>query len=389
MLWFFANHFTTYHKDHGRFNRLLFRTRRTEAMKIGLLAYSTETGLGIQTRAFYENMPCSKVLIADISQFNHMPVDHSWCPDARITNGFPTNEDCEWLVNDMDVVFVCETPLNYYLYEYANSKKVATVQQYNYEFLDYFVKPHLPKPTVLASPTIWGLDIVQSLGITETKHWPVPFNRKHIAPRTITDVKTFTHIIGRPAAHDRNGTIPFLKAAIILGKAYNYEIFLQQPKEPRAIEYFEPVRLQIEEARQVLGDNLKVFTDTAKSEDMYRTGDVLVMPRRYGGLCLPMQEALCAGMPVIMPKVSPNMHELPEKWLCDAVLTGSFTPRAQVEICAPLIDDLVFTMRDLTYSIGVENVQSIDIAQNASWDNPFVKERVANDLQSAIDKARL
>ena len=67
----------------------------------------------------------------------------------------------EWLTNDVAVVFVCETPLNYHLYHAAKQKGVATFQQYNYEFLDYFRNPDWHKPTVLAAPTLWNIDIVK------------------------------------------------------------------------------------------------------------------------------------------------------------------------------------------------------------------------------------
>jgi hypothetical protein len=46
--------------------------------------------------------------------------------------------------------------------------------------------------------------------------------------------------------------------------------------------------------------------------DQYKDGDVLVIPRKYGGLCLPMQEALAHGIPVIMPDIEPNDYRVAE-----------------------------------------------------------------------------
>jgi glycosyltransferase involved in cell wall biosynthesis len=46
----------------------------------------------------------------------------------------------------------------------------------------------------------------------------------------------------------------------------------------------------------------------------------MVMPRRYGGLCMPVNEALGAGMPVIMPYISPNNSWLSKEWLTPAEL---------------------------------------------------------------------
>jgi glycosyltransferase involved in cell wall biosynthesis len=39
---------------------------------------------------------------------------------------------------------------------------------------------------------------------------------------------------------------------------------------------------------------------------LYADADVLVLPRRYGGLCLPAQEAMSCGLPVLMTDCPPN-----------------------------------------------------------------------------------
>jgi glycosyltransferase involved in cell wall biosynthesis len=39
---------------------------------------------------------------------------------------------------------------------------------------------------------------------------------------------------------------------------------------------------------------------------LYRDFDVLLMPRRFGGLCLPAQEAAAAGLALVMTDTSPN-----------------------------------------------------------------------------------
>jgi hypothetical protein len=41
----------------------------------------------------------------------------------------------------------------------------------------------------------------------------------------------------------------------------------------------------------------------------------MVLPRRYGGLCLPMNEALLSGLPVLMTNMEPNNNILPKEWL--------------------------------------------------------------------------
>lgn len=336
-------------------------------MKIGLLAYSSNTGLGYQTRDFYKNIPCEKVLIADISKYNNMPVDHSWCPKARISDGIPTAKDCEWLVDGVDVIFMAETPLNYHLLSYARSKGVKTVNQYNYEFCEYFRTPSLPYPDVMASPSTWGMDEVKRVH-SNVVFWPMPVDTLEIKPRNIAKVKTFVHILGRPAAHDRNGTILFIDAAKILGKKYKYKVYMQMPKEHRTWEYYEPIAQAINSAQKELGLQLEIITDTPNNMDMYKEGDIFVLPRRYGGNCLPLVEALAHGMPAIMPDINPNNNILPKEWLVEAEKETSFKTSITVEVYKTNVEKLSAKMLEMGKGISKHSSKAKEIALNLSWE---------------------
>lgn len=339
------------------------------ATKIGLLAYSSDTGLGNQTWEIYKHILPAKTLVVDLSEFNKMQTNHDRYPDGRVVRGIPTNQDMEWLVDEMDVVIVCETPLNYHLYRYAKEKGVRTVQQYNREFLDFYKHPEWAQPTYLAYPAKWEIEKVEALNL-ESKliPLPVPINRNKIEFREFKELRTIVHILGRPAYMDRNGTIPFLEAALNFPQ-YNYLIYLQPPTDQRATEYFEPVRKKLEEVKSKL--NIKVVESVPNYEDMYKTGELLVLPRRYAGLCLPMQEALAAGIPVIMTDVSPNYEILPKDWLCSASKTGEFYFHAPVDVYSPNVESLVDTIRKFENPdyLQMANNQANLIAEALSWDN--------------------
>src|SRR5581483_7515404 len=79
--------------------------------------------------------------------------------------------------------------------------------------------------------------------------------------------------------------------------------------------------------------SVKVKHNIANYEDIYKKGSVLVLPRKYGGNCLPMNEALSAGMPVIMSNISPQADFLPDKWLVDAKESDiEFVPRVKIPV---------------------------------------------------------
>lgn len=335
-------------------------------MKIGLLAYSTDTGLGNQTWEFYKHLSPQTVLVADLSRFNMMPTHHERFPNARIYPGIPDNDAMEWLVNNSDVVFVAETPLNFHLFAYAKERNVPVIQQYNYEFLDYFEHPEWPKPAILAAPSSWNTEKVEALNAAPVIYTPVPVNTSLIPYRQMDKVETFVNIVGRPSAYDRNGTIEFLQAALLLGRKYKYLIYLQPPTDRRAVEYFQPVKEMIDAAKTQL--DLEVVLNVENYADMYSRGEVLVMPRKYGGLCLPAQEALSAGMPVIMTATAPNFDYLPMNWLANCSNDGSFYAHVDINLNKANILSVADRMEYIAQSILSANPLARKIAEARSWE---------------------
>lgn len=335
---------------------------------LGVIVFATATGLGYQMKDFCAHMNPDRILLVDLSQHNQMPVDLDWYPNARYTT-WPNEDDCRWLC-ETDVVFYAETPLNFRLHEIAAETGTVVLQQPNWEFLDYVRQPDLPKPTKLIPPTPWMVDRM-NFGIP-VEPLRVPVNRNRFPFRQIEQCKTFLHIIGRPGVHDRNGTLAFLDAAQKMGDRYEYRVFYQQPKDTRAKEFFQPVYDRL----RSLDGLVETIVDHHDPTYMYRSGDVLVLPRRYGGLCLPAQEALSSGLPVIMTDISPNGTLLPEEWLCDATLKHKFHEHqdtryahVNVDVYEPDQKTLINTMERFTDHTYMQSANMVadHIAETISW----------------------
>lgn len=356
-------------------------------MKIGLLAYSTDTGLGIQTHNFFLNMSPHKTLVVDLEQLNGVKTHHEryMMGQHRICKGFPTNADCQWLTDDVDVVFVCETPLNYELFRIANDKGVVTMLQFNFEFLDYLQNRRKTAPTYLLAPSRWRMAEVENLGIAPVAYLPIPVDSSQIKKRTISQARTFTHIVGRAAVHDRNGTSSFLGAAKYLTSKFvrpydlKFKIFIQSLGE-----HYDQMRKYIETFEKDI--DLEVVVDCEHPKDLYSTGDVLVLPRRYGGLCLPMNEALAAGMPVIMPDISPNSM-LPPEWLVPAEKVFDFEARTTIDVYEADIPSLAKKMLEFSDSdlfMASANKNAKHFGEGLSWKN--MKETYDRMLQMACQE---
>ena len=113
----------------------------------------------------------------------------------------------------------------------------------------------------------------------------------------------------------------------------------------------------------------RVLTGIYDQRELYGCGDILVFPRRYGGNCLPLNEALASGMPVIMPDISPNNHLLPKKWLVSATVREYFTPRTRVDVYqvnpAELAEKISYFTKD---NIQAESRKADEIADSISWE---------------------
>lgn len=330
-------------------------------MRIGLLAFSTDTGLGRQTHEFYKHMKPAKTLLVDLSGMNNMQTHHDRFPDAQIVKNIPTCNDMAWLASGVDLIFVCETPLNYCLFEKAEAAGIKTVLQYNYEFLDYLNQENLPRPSVLAAPTQWGMEHVKTHEIAPVVELFVPVNDESLRPREITVCRTIMHIAGKQAIHDRNGTELFIRAALKCGDKFKFIIYAQWLDDR--------TRRLIENAQQRI--DLQLIENVENYEELYETGDVLVLPRKYGGLCLPQQEALASGIPVIMPNISPNDSRLPHQWLVQAERTGSFETRTTIGIYETDANHLAFKMCEFADPefMAWSNKEAISLGKALSWQN--------------------
>ena len=132
-------------------------------------------------------------------------------------------------------------------------------------------------------------------------------------------------------------------------------------------------------SKQLLENNpLSWATDVAVRSYLYNNFDAMVLPRRYAGLCLPMNEALISAMPVFMTNVSPNNEILPKEWLVDSEKIGKFNTKTMVNIyeaypdkLAKLIDDYISNdkvkIKEEAVKIGFNNF-SVEVLKD-KWLN--------------------
>lgn len=251
-------------------------------MRWGLIARpETARGLGVQSYGIYENLQPDSVLIVNTD--DKYDKDFKRYPGAWVTSfeKGQLNEEFvrDWL-SDLDLVVAVETVYDWRVLDWARDANCRTAIQMNPEF----VKPTQDLPDTIWLPTGWRKehfpDDVRVVRVPVTKHSFVT------EPDDSAPVK-FLHVAGKPALADRNGT----------------ELFSASLRRFRANAEF-TVTVQGHEPAGLAG-KAKVLFDPS-FEEIWDGQHVLVLPRRYGGNCLPVIEAIGHGMAVIMSAVEPN-----------------------------------------------------------------------------------
>lgn len=331
-------------------------------MRIGVICRCDNTGLGLQTHNFYKHMHPHKTLVLDWKHIKGLPSHLERYQKGNVTIVKEiTDEVLRSFLEDLDIVFTIETPYNNNLWDIAREMGVKTVLECNYEFLSAGFKPDL----VLA-PSVWNLAHIREMFPTAIYN-PIPVDTKLLTPHRRQSAHTFLHIRGMNAIHDRNGTQTLLDALPHI-KSKDIKIIIAS----QVGNLFVP------------DERVEVISEVENYEDLYEGCDALIFPRRYGGLCLPFNEAMAKGMPIIASDIEPNNILISRQLLLPAKKIRDF-------MCWQKIDVYDVDPRDLADAIDylVENKKSymmlkqeaLRTAKQLSWDNNRYNEIFAKLLE--------
>lgn len=298
---------------------------RYSAPRLGLIARMDDSGLGNQTHNLCKMLHPGKILLIDSKSFNRNIQHPEWYEgfDVQVADGFPSNTEVWKFLQGLTHIITAETFYSHYMVELANRNKIKTFAQYNWEFLEQLMNPKLPTPYKWLAPSHWKVEEMEAK-YKRISYLPPPiflneFKRSREINFARKEGRRFVHIIGTSASFDRNGTRDILEA--LKYSTANYELVIRS-------------QYPVPEYENETSDSRIIFEigNIPEQQDMYKNFDAMIMPRRYGGLCLPMNEALASGLPVIMSNISPNNKVLPPEWLIDSKLFRQFMARTTIDV---------------------------------------------------------
>ena len=319
-------------------------------MRLGIIARSDNTGLGNQTMELVKMLNPDKILLINSQFFNNNKQHPEWYKGYNVIEtkkGMPKTSEIIEFLEGLDVVISCETFYHLELVDLAKKQGIKTILQYNYELFGNLAHPEWTLPDVLLAPSSWNLDaVIEKFGSkTKVMHLPPPTDQSLFnQAREINlskDHKRILHIAGKKAAKDRNGTDSLLEMIKYSKEDYELVIKSQTPlnlicKDPR-------VKIEIGNP-----DN---------RQDMYSGFDAMVLPRRYAGLCLPMNEALMSALPVFMTNISPNNAILPPKWLAESKQIDTFRTKSMVNVYDAKSDSLAKIIDNYVANNNKQNIK--------------------------------
>lgn len=306
-------------------------------MKLGIIVRTDNTGLGYQSRNLVRMLNPERIL------------------EIRDGEDIPSFDKYHKFLDGLTHMITAETPYTYEAWNWARLLGVKTFCQPNWELFDGLVQPNMPHPDQYLMPSKWMLEEMQKL-FPDTIYLPPPtiesdFEEVRRLNLKRTGRRRFVHIIGKNAIYDRNGWVSIMDALPFTKSDFELVVFSQQEmtgySDPRV--------------------TYRVF-NVEDQRELYRDFDALILPRRYGGLCLPMNEALLSGLPVIMTDISPNKI-LPGKWLVPAYVSATFEGRSVIDVYSVTPQDLASKIDEIcslpnyklrnwkteAYKLGMEN----------------------------------
>lgn len=320
---------------------------------LGLVARADHGGLAAQTLELYRHLHPDRTLIVDLGDKGMGPADHGrYQPDhpemeAVATQGFPTAEQAGWLA-ECDVVFTVEATYGLELSIACRRARTRLIVQANPELV---TRSEL-QGAELIFPTSWMADHFPGARVI-----PVPVALDRFTRRSLPERLEVLYHPAAPAMLDRNGTELVLEAM-------------------RWVEHPMLLVIGAREHRQwpLQIGNVKVRTALPVQNywDAYLPEyDAMILPRRYGGLCLSLQEAAAQGMARITTDRTPEKEwwgtvraKVGDRYRAamksGAVMVESADPR----LLAAEVNRLAAFPDELARSAG----QSHDWAWEHSWD---------------------
>jgi hypothetical protein len=263
-------------------------------MRLGVFgARADRRGLATLSALMVRPLQPVKIVVVDMGKHSPTAFDPLQYPAAEVVSYdsmLVGTYDFAPFLDGLDAVLTFEIPYDFRLFTEARKRGVHSTCLVMPELDPWVRQPREPRPDMIALPTSW-----MAYRYPDSPVLPIPSdpwvhshtNRGPAPPET-------GQLVVHPSAlamRDRNGTRVLIEAS----RTLPWQIVIRGQSRPDQPWW-----------------NARVETaDLPHSRDLYNGAAVVVIPRRYGGLSLSMQEAMSAGLPLLVGEHDEYAHHLP------------------------------------------------------------------------------
>lgn len=261
-------------------------------MNLAMVCRADNSGLGTMSWEYARHLKPKKVLIIDAERGVMFPERYKDFETKTVKNKL-TPDVFEWIFDDIDILLSIETFYDYSLIKEARRRNVKTA------LITMFEMQRDPIPL--------HADLYICPSKLDIEYFPD--NKVFIPPPIATDrllwklrkkANTFIHSASHGGMSGRKGTQLFLDA-IPLVKNQNVKFVIYCWQNDYKVSDDPRVELKVV--------NFKNYWQ------LWREGDVLVYPQGCNGICLPIIEAMAAGLAVITTDIYPFNEYMPKELL--------------------------------------------------------------------------
>lgn len=316
--------------------------KNTSQFKVGLVARCDNSGLGVMSEEFFNHIPCEKVLLVSNGVYVNFP--ERFGKTAKDVLRVPTDKEYETFFEGLTVAVFIETPYNWNAFRIAKKMRVKTVLIPMYECL----RLSDPQPDWYACVSKLDYDLMPP----EKRHrltWPVDTDKVRWKRRGEKS-QIFIHNAGHGGLLGRNGTDEVLQAAALLPD----------------IQFILRSQFRLECSLPNVEVRVKNMT---RYEELWEEGDAFVLPHKFNGLSLPIQEALAAGMPAISTDMYPFNDWVPKDFLVPVEKKYDISLSRPITASFVSIPELVSKIRWASERLPELSDQTRLISLGLSWHN--------------------
>ncbi|KKL78054.1 hypothetical protein LCGC14_2028680 [marine sediment metagenome] len=333
--------------------------------RIGLIAYSNNSGLGTIAANFRKHLPLDSQLVIrhPIKGTHNIDIPHTF-GDIEATE----DQLNEYLATcKPEVVIVLETPFNFEFFKilYDRGVRVVLIPMIDSIAVEKF-RPYEEYIDLVLNLTTIGQKLYSERWSNSNIFGvliPYPIDTDYFCPSDTEVEYMFAHSEGWGGAGFRKGTD-------LIFTAFQQLCHMSKDK-PTMWLHGQPGEVRHSQLRK--GVTTTQQEDLFESIDLYRKGKIYVAPSRREGLGLPILEAMACGLPVITTDAPPMNEWFPKDYpLLVKVRNQTDLPYGDIPMYTPDTFDLMQKMKyayeNLEEMEQIGKANRIIIQKKFSWD---------------------